>query len=280
MRTTATLLLLPISGILGRSLPPAISEDEWVGKTDVNYTRLHKEYGDTLVCMYIPVGVFGFYAWLLVTVWLCVKIGRISSMKNTIWNVTGTLVSAAYSSFILYGNMMTIGYCHGSSVIRGTAAVGVVSGGFSLLGDLVRVVRKWRKCAILILGYAIAFNLTIGPIYFGSVLGELGLEPVELVDLVRMWALIAVCIPVALIGIAFVCIICSSLKESCVGAIGALILGVIIVGVFFLYAMGTVLLGEIVGDPWGGYIVADRIGVAWAVLAPVMPFFEAALSAI
>ncbi|KAI5808217.1 hypothetical protein DFH27DRAFT_545018 [Peziza echinospora] len=64
------LFAVPTSAAFNRSehvIPPPLREDLWVGKSKLNYTTLHKNFSDVLICITIPVGVFGFYYWLITT---------------------------------------------------------------------------------------------------------------------------------------------------------------------------------------------------------------------
>jgi hypothetical protein len=57
------LAVLPVASSI--SVLPPLPENEWVGKSHFNYTELHAHFAEVLVCLYIPVGVFGFYYWFI-----------------------------------------------------------------------------------------------------------------------------------------------------------------------------------------------------------------------
>ncbi|KAI5808218.1 hypothetical protein DFH27DRAFT_638855 [Peziza echinospora] len=56
--------------------PPPLPIDKWVNNSSLNYTALHAQYHEVIVCLTIPVGVFGFYYWLLVVLQSMTSLGR------------------------------------------------------------------------------------------------------------------------------------------------------------------------------------------------------------
>jgi len=45
-------------------LPPPLSESEWVGKSELNYTELYGKLAEPIACMKVPLGVLGYYLYL------------------------------------------------------------------------------------------------------------------------------------------------------------------------------------------------------------------------
>ena len=293
MMRTAIILVLSASGALGQRLPPALPEPEWVGKTNVNYTQLHNEHGHLLLCMYIPVGVLGFYVWFLMIPWLVFIAFRMSTASRS--SAAGTavsLVSLAYGVFILYWNCRTIRTCTGPLLIRGTALGGIVSSIFAVLGGLTALFRHtqdhFKKVAIGLMIAAVAVHVTVAPLYFMVV--SRTLEAKLRFDLVQVRASLVVYGPAFVICLVLTLVALYkfrtlaglvSIKRFRVAVIPFIMIGAFILAAScFLYGTGTLFLGKIVGDTWGTYIVQRGIGVYWAVFATVMPFFEGVLTVV
>ncbi|KAF8248596.1 hypothetical protein K440DRAFT_679036 [Wilcoxina mikolae CBS 423.85] len=319
IRTLAAMLLLlaAIPTATSTNVPPPLPEHEWVGKSSYNYTALHAHYAEVLVCLYIPVGVFGFYYWfvyvLIILYSLFNAISTVdkneepdeaqrttnekqdpSDIQNTIdknqecvltlgtnrkkkYHILGIFVgilAVIWSIFGLYQNIQTVRDCShmtGFGAIRGVIYLTLVGSGFSAAGGILMVFQSLinqKKVAAVLYGVSLLFHWIAGPVYFVRVVISAGVTRIiEQWDKVRVGAMIVALLPfivahlgqwiMALSGKFFLC----------------LYMGVISLTFLFCGA-GNVILGKIIGDPWGGYFLRHWVGKVSAGFTAGMPVLE------
>ncbi|KAF8535130.1 hypothetical protein BDD12DRAFT_893960 [Trichophaea hybrida] len=130
IRTLAVMLLLLSTLPMASSInvPPPLPEHEWVGKSKYNYTELHAHFADALVCLYVPVGVFGFYYWFIYVLIICYSLfdsdDKRDEMSPTFIKIIPGILTTIYSIFSLYQNIQTINDC--SHITRYGAVRGVI----------------------------------------------------------------------------------------------------------------------------------------------------------
>ncbi|KAF8249166.1 hypothetical protein K440DRAFT_641520 [Wilcoxina mikolae CBS 423.85] len=141
------LAVLPVASSI--KVPPPLPEHEWAGKSSYNYTELHAHFAEVLVCLYIPVGVFGFYYWFVFVLIIIFSLSNAaSSMEDeerpSIISTIMGILTTTYSIFGLYQNVQTVRYCShltGFGAVHGVIIVTLIGSCLSAAGGILMVAR-------------------------------------------------------------------------------------------------------------------------------------------
>ncbi|KAA8897734.1 hypothetical protein FN846DRAFT_1023657 [Sphaerosporella brunnea] len=164
------------------------------GSVNPNSTILHAKFVDVLVCIYIPVGVLGFYMWfttLLMLIYSIVGAGKADDKepsgkwwKNGL-GIAWALLTATISVFELYQNGKNVQECShvkGFHAIHGATHLYLVGAGFSASGGVLMalrgilvvrfgwVSRPMALTAAFLFGLAFLLQYIAGSVYFFCVI--------------------------------------------------------------------------------------------------------------
>ena len=294
------LLLIPLAQGQGnddsRYIPPPLPERQWVGKTGVNYTELHNEWAPVLSCIFIPVGVLGsFYRFILI----CLNVGDVFKLAMKHDNketqplslfMSGCL-TLGYSIFTTIQAFKTRNKCEGEhnfSALRAATNMDIASGIFSAISGTLVVLAAFKGLKKESLGLAMLCSLIAifilliqGPTILFSVTRAAGITKTYFTKLDTVSAGAAVV--VYLIEETFamilgaICAAAASLEEANNND-SALPMFVVAAALGWLAiplsAVGNLLLGKIMGDPWGSYLVRTVWGEISTVITSVGPILS------
>ncbi|KAF8535123.1 hypothetical protein BDD12DRAFT_808805 [Trichophaea hybrida] len=255
-------------------MPPPLPEQ----RTLLNSTELHKESLDALRCLDIPVGDLGLFIWLssivLVTTALYDSLCH-KKMPSIRGNVITILASIA-SVFALYQDAQNFHNCSNtilSGPIRGATILAIIGSGFSTTGGILMIIAAYNisthvaNFAVALFSVALVFLFVAGPVYFISVAVSAGIfqGPTHW-DRVSPEAVIVALLPwvglqVSLAIVTFSCKIRDILKIKEQRRYVVCVLGQVVLLAFMFCAVGNVVLGKIVGDPWGLYVLKKWMGL-------------------
>ncbi|KAI5789784.1 hypothetical protein DFH27DRAFT_572106 [Peziza echinospora] len=319
------------------NIPPPLPEHKWVGKTRLNYTALHHDFVETLVCSKVPVGVFGYYMWLISSLTAALLIRQFVTLQLMILATSNPLdesivanpaavkrpsiktilvgiLSIAWSMLCLVLDGLTLSDCRGAngfSAIKVTTILAFIAAIFFLLGGLLAIVfaytifthtkaKKDTTNAVMmapvvttLLYFGIIFQATVGLHNFFAVAKTAGLleTVVRHPDSVSLVAVIVACIP-AILTILYRCFVVYRQLNGINGegvkkafavlfktwrVIWFIIAMFIAFTLFVLCVAGYILMGNIVGDPWGGYLVKRCVGIVAASMTGIVPVAQALL---
>ncbi|KAF8542425.1 hypothetical protein BDD12DRAFT_825028 [Trichophaea hybrida] len=211
IRTLAILLLLVFLPVVSSiNVPPPLPEHEWVGKSHYNYTALHDHFAEVLVCLYIPVGVFGFYYWFIYL--LVIAFSMIDAVPKRgeepdkeIMGTIRRILSVIYSIFSLYQNVHTIRYCShmtGFNAVNGPIIIILIGSCISAAGGILMLMVGWicgpgcAALASLLYFKAWSLHLIAGVVYFNSVVTSADMPTVvDQWDSVRLGAFFVALVP-------------------------------------------------------------------------------------
>ncbi|KAF8535480.1 hypothetical protein BDD12DRAFT_808543 [Trichophaea hybrida] len=256
IRTLAVMLLLlaAIPMATSTNVPPPLPEHEWVGKSSYNYTELHAHYAEVLVCLYIPVGVFGFYYWFVYVLIILYSLLNAIYTDDKEFNIQRTLVgilAVIWSIFGLYQNIQTVRNCShitGFGAIRGVIYLTLVGSGLSAAGGILMVFHSlinMQMVAAVLYGVSLIFHWVAGPVYFAQVVKSTGvIGTTKQWDKVRLGAMVVALLPFIVVELAWLMTMCM------MNPLFSLVLSAIS-STFLFCGAGNVILGKIIGDPWG-----------------------------
>ncbi|KAF8249165.1 hypothetical protein K440DRAFT_641519 [Wilcoxina mikolae CBS 423.85] len=228
---------------------------------------LPARYAEVLVCLFIPMGVFGFYAWfasvcmVLLSIFDALKMDeeeRPSRKRRRILGVLIGVLTSIVSVFGIYQNARTVQECSNHNefgAICGVVILSLIGSGFSALGGILVVFEKihagWGggKVAIPLFVIFLVLQYLSGPVYLGSVVISAHIPNIPSQwDKVKVGALYVALLPYAVVEVV-------ALAAGSKGGLWVVLLLNVLSLTFLFYGVGTVILGKIVGDPWGGYFL-------------------------
>ena len=275
-----------------RYIPPPLPEREWVGKTSLNYTELHSKYSEVLTCLYIPTGVLGYFWWFsasLMEVICVVKcmipiIDEGERQKPTsLLHLPSGIFTFARSIYSIIAGFKTLNGCSdlsGFSAVRSYIIMNLAAAIISTIGGLLFTFRLCKPIELYFLGTAVVFHhialdlqLFSGPVLFFSVTKSAGIlgKIMKKPDLVRVGATIA--------SILVTEIFVIPIAVGMFMATGPLAVITVPLAAVAIAMSGTsnVLLGKIMGDPSGRYLLDMFWGKFTASMTALGPIIEAIL---
>ena len=252
-----------------RYIPAPLPERQWVGKTGVNYTELHNEWAPVLSCMFIPVGVLGsFYRFILI----CLNVGDVVKLAMKLDNeetqpfslfMSGCLTLGC-SIFTTMQAFKTRTKCEGEhnfSVLRAATDMDIAAGIITGISGALVVLAAWSKegslgLAMLCNVFTLFIFMIQGPTILFSVTIAAGITKTYFTkrETVSLGAALVVYVPQCIAALILIAIGgCAINSDSAPGAMfPAALLGAFAIP---LSAIGNLLLGKIMGDPWGRYLM-------------------------
>jgi len=293
------LFLLAATPVTSRTvdIPPPLPEHEWVGKPHLNYTQLHQEFVDVLICLYIPVGVLGLYMWLssvlmvVSSLYQAIRNKEKQGNASICGNIFGILTSIA-SIFVLYQNAQTVHDCSQATrfdAVRWATFLALIGSGFSVAGGILIIIAAYStsvyvaNIAVVLFSVALGLQYVSGPVYFGSVVISAGISQVSAQwDRVNQGAITVALLPGAVFQVVLGIVTWNSKATDKLRLKGqrryvVFVLGQVVSLAFLFSAMGNVILGKIVGDPWGQYTLQKLVGVATVMFTSVVPLLDGLL---
>ena len=265
---TLLLTLLSIFATVARaerhSIPPPLPTTSYAGKSELDYDDLHRKYEDALTCLWIPLGVFGFYYYLaqfLVSVLTLATTLR----ENATRNLIAGLINFAFNSIAIAQNAMTVQTCaavnsHSANQMAGWSTTALLASSAALLGDLFmllnagRLDNKWAWIgAVSAHGLSFASLILAGLFYAAPIMFPWSLGVSSLTDRVELSASLAAALP-PLIILGGITLTGFALHPKAWAMWVVLAAGAVIL---FLNAITFVGAGKIQGDPWGGWFFRE-----------------------
>lgn len=278
-----------------RYIPPPLPEREWRNKSNLNYNDLHDKYSEVLTCLYIPLGVLGYFWWFstslmnVICVIKCVAIlrdkKRVEKNREKSTPLSFLLCgifTLGWSTYSIIAGFKTLNSCShlsGFSAVRGyiimNIAAGISSaiGGFLYLFTCLESIKWFLGSAAVFHSIALHLQYLSGPVLFFSATKSAGIlgHIIKKPDLVRLGATLA-CI---LTSEIFVLPIAVGLFFT-TGPLAVITVPLAAVA-FAMCGTSNVLLGKIMGDPTGKYLLGVVWGKFTASLAALGPIFEVVL---
>ncbi|KAI5795999.1 hypothetical protein FPQ18DRAFT_423310 [Pyronema domesticum] len=277
-------------------VPDPLPRKSWAGKTQLDYDVLHQQYASVLVCLYIPVGVYGFYVWLATTLMVINSaLGAYRYLKKKSRTIKVATTGGGILNILILGlNIKTAQKCSdidGYGTVRGVVAITILAGILSLLGELVIIHRPNDTMKHISLWCFIIAAILLGisgPVYFGTVVSSVKVEWAwQRFDHVKRLATIAVLTPGFVLNVlmyAFIpCIFCgclcaeawkhkrSRLRNAWYKFVIFLLAGQLFFILWYFSAFAHVILGKIVGDAWGKVFLKTIIAQALAAFSIIVP---------
>lgn len=294
--------------VLDMPLPQPIPEDQWIGKTSLNYTALHDEYAELVTCLYIPVGVLGFYQSIfpligcieeMYTLYSNLKKYNLQGEKRRWWHtvVPGILHFALSIYQIIEASRSTLACRNqgvpGFDLVSKGVIARIIGAAFAGLGCFVACF-TWiasdessRRSINVFAGYLVligyGLQLISGGIYFQQLLEEKspGKATSQMIDQVKLEASITVIWPGILVVVGWVLIFalsrCSGsyrlwnwsgpewvrryFWKKCTPPVAGGIFFVSSGLMLFVFGIGFVTLGKILGDAWGLNVLSPFLEV-------------------
>ncbi|KAI5803598.1 hypothetical protein DFH27DRAFT_556336 [Peziza echinospora] len=297
---TFFLLLAPVEAkAFNRSdykLPDALPKHKWVGKTNLNYTALHDDYVEIFMCLSVPVGVLGSFYWLTIMVQGVFPIARCVMIivkefdgdvrpPPSLKGVCGELFSLSFNIILLWQATQTLADCstaRGFQDLRPTYIMLAVASGFSLVAGVFKCLQGIEPAGVLytlslflkyVAGSVMFFQVTVSSEILGKVLRhidrvEFGSHVLTLLAWIAINFLL--CTAFFISGKAF-------FGGEAPGPVGAVMMLYVAVGTF-PNGYGNVLLGKIIGDPWGKYFLQTKWGNFSASMTGLAPVVELVLT--
>ncbi|KAI5804850.1 hypothetical protein DFH27DRAFT_645201 [Peziza echinospora] len=270
----------PTFGAFNRSahkIPPPLPEYKWVGKTSLNYTTLHDEFVDVLICLKVPIGTFGVYYWFAVVLMDSSAMMRANVRKNReitgkghfmmfILELFSVLINIAYAS----QNIITFIDCQGArgiNVIDGitiSLAIGSILSAFGgILAGLDHISHS-NMPAVPLLCFGFCLKSIAGAALYPRIADVANISGKGLKVGVEPGAsavAILLCIIMAMISMVVIRLLSSHTQSVPAKLLIPFYAGSIV------NALGNTLLGRMVGDPWGAYLVKTGWGAFSIVVA-------------
>ena len=281
-----------------RYIPPPLPEREWVGKSNLNYTELHGKYSEVLTCLYIPTGVLGYFWWFSTSLMnvICVvkcmvillkdkRLAKNREKSTPLSYLACGVFTLGWSIYSIIASFKTLNSCSdlsGFSVVRSYIIMNLAAGISSAIGGLLFIF-TWCEHIEWFLGSAAVFyNIALhlqyfsGPVLFFSVTKSAGIlrKIIKKPDLVRLGATLACILPSEIFVLP--------IAVGMIFATGpfAIITVPLAAVAFAMCGTSNVLLGKIMGDPTGKYLLDVVWGKFTASMAALGPVIEVVLFAL
>jgi len=292
------LLLLAVSPVVSTNateLPPALPESEWTSKSALNYTSLHDTLGQSLLCLDIPVGVFGFYLYtaqhLMIYLSMFLMIRERNSGRTAF---LGSYVMCVFSLLLVVQQCKTLHSCsaYWHDVGRWTIPGLVVScltqlaSILSLLGTMNQTKEEyWNAPRVLaMVCYSVAMNMNFIPgfIYPAAVMGAANIKYIRWLDGVELNYTLAAAVPIPALVLILVFCWCSPMGGGKWHFDSFAFAGLVFVSILCWTGAAYVFMGKIIGSPSGVYWLKrqfGRVDVAWMTVFPLVQSSLAIMSA-
>lgn len=275
-----------------RYIPPPLPEHEWASKSNLNYTELHDKYSEALTCLYIPTGVLGYFWWFstsLMNVICAVKCKVIykrlaeNREKSTPLSYLACgIFTLGWSIYTIIAGLKTLNSCSdlsGFSAVRSYIIMNVAAGISSAIGGLLFTFTWCKATEEVLISAAVFHTIALhlqyfsGPGLFFSVTKSAGIlgKMIKKPDLVRLGATIACIIPSEIFVLPIAAGMIYVTKPLAVITVPLAVVA------FAMCGTTNVLLGKIMGDPIGKYLLDVVWGKFTASIAALGPITEAVL---
>ena len=169
-----------------KQIPGPLPTGAWVGKSSVDYNATHEKYAEVLVCIWIPLGTFGFCYWFSI---LFVNIGNLlktyqeirgmpQSKKRGLISILQACLTTSWSAYAFVQNLQTLRSCQGDpqfDVLRNVTYASLTSASLSITAGLLLVACGVKQRELI---FKSAFWFSWAAVYGQWVTTLLGLKSV------------------------------------------------------------------------------------------------------
>ncbi|KAF8424210.1 hypothetical protein EV426DRAFT_717190 [Tirmania nivea] len=274
-----------------RNIPLPLPESEWAGKSNLNYTELYYKYSEVLTCLYIPVGVLGYFWWFstslmnVVCVIKCMvivlqekRLTKNREQSTPLSYLACGIFTVGWSIYSIIAGFKSLNSCSdlsGFSAVHSYIIMNIFAGISSGIGGLLftfswcKPIKGFLCSAALLHNIALHLQYVSGPVLFFSVTKSAGIfrKIINKPDLVRLGAILACILPSEI----FVLPIAVGLLFT-TGPFAIITIPLAAVAVA-MCGSSNVLLGKIMGDPTGKYwlnLVWGKFTASMAALGPII----------